>query len=208
MLSSAKIPKVRFILIGGKRIFPDTVHYSDVFIGVYDASNHSLTWRPLPLAGDPEPRSYHSSVFQPANGLVYVFGGIINNIYSSDLATLNPLTGVWRTITPTALPGYVVPVARSGHVAFLVDDGTKMLVAGSYAEDSEDLTVATLTFATMRWSVAKVDPRGQTPSRRAAISGGVLPAMTGGARLPLLVVFAGFELSARRCFNDLFVLPL
>jgi len=83
-------------------------------------------------------------------------------------------------------------VARSGHVAFVVDEGQKMLVAGSYAEDSDELTVALLTFATMRWTIARVDPRGQTPSRRAAISGGLLPAMGGGARLPPLGYFWWF----------------
>ncbi len=204
-----RIPKTRFILIGGKRIFPDTVHYNEVFICVYDASRCTLTWRPLPLTGvaEPDPRSYHSAVWRPENNVVYIFGGIISNIYSSELATLNPITGLWRTVTPAEVPGYSLPVARSGHVAFLIEDGTKMLVAGSYNEDSEEITVATLTFATMRWTVAKVDPKGSTPSRRAAISGGVLPPMSGGARLPMLVVFAGFELSARRCFNDLFVMP-
>ena len=199
---------MKMLLIGGKRIFPETIHYAEVFMACYDPQQLTLTWKPLPLIGDDaEPRSYHSAVCH-RDGVVYIFGGIVQNVYSNELCTLCPAQRLWRNISCAEVPGYAPPVPRSGHVAFIDETGEKMIVAGSYAEDSEDLTVAVLHFASMRWSVARVDPRGQTPSRRAAISGALLPQMIGGARLPMMVVFGGFELTARRCFNDLFVLPL
>lgn len=99
-----------------------------------------------------------------------------------------------------------------------------MLVAGSYSEDTDDLTVGLLDFDSMKWTTAQVkDPRQrarlETPTRRAAVSGGLfvdettfggssLSSSTFSSRLPMLVLFGGFELSGRRCFNDLYTLPL
>ena len=87
-----------------------------------------------------------------------------------------------------------------------------MIVAGSYSEDTEELTVGILEFDSMKWtSAAKVkDPRQgarlETPSRRAAVSGGLFVEQqqhqpnsgSTTTRLPMLILFGGFELSGRQ----------
>ena len=190
-------------LIGGKQIFPAMQCFGDVFEGHLDKARHELCWREMKVRGDEvEKRAYHSSaVYQDK---IYIYGGIVNDIYSKGLASFDLQTRTWTVITSANTPGYVPSLPRSGHVAFVYQD--RMYVFGSYAEDGPDLALYQYSFMTNSWS--RVTTHGRAPPKRAAPSGAFVGPSTGHPRMPFLFVFGGFDIALRKCYNDVFTIAL
>ena len=195
--------KNKLYLIGGKQIFPNMRTYNDVMVGSFDADNASITWKQLqPVGQEVDKRAYHTSVVY--RDVIYSFGGIVNNVYCRDLCSFNPATLTWHTYAQGVPPTYQPTTARSGHIALV--NGSDMYVFGSYSEDTSDMSLYALCLETFVWRT--VQTKGIAPPRRAAPSGVLLPADPLRSKLPRLLVFGGFDISARKCFNELFCITL
>jgi hypothetical protein len=192
----------KLYLIGGKQIFPTMLTYSDVLVGVFDAEEATITWSRAPLNMDVDQRAYHSAIGYRES--IFVFGGIVNNVYCRELCQYDTMHGVWTNITPASRPGYTPPPPRSGHIAVLY--GNEMVVFGSYSEDTQHMTLLSLDLETMHWR--HVDTVGPGPLRRAAPSGAVIAADSFRGKAARLVVFGGFDIAARRCFNEVHAITL
>jgi len=99
-----------------------------------------------PTGGPPEPRAYHSAVYDPNGKRMIVFGGASQSgPLVKDVWTLS-LTGplAW---TQLALPAVGAPAARSRHVAAFDAGRNLMLIEGgaSSSSDLKDLWTLTLT---------------------------------------------------------------
>jgi hypothetical protein len=219
----------RLIVVGGKRLFPRPITYQDVYVGTFDPAALTITWARMAVGeteadvadmrarldaatsaeerasldqGPFAARAYHTCVWY--GGCVWMYGGVVANIYTNELWSLNPATGVCRCIDPALHRGTAGRRARSGHSAAVVDG--RMYVCGSYAD--EDFSVDVFNFKTFAWVPLKhaaVVP-GAVPTRRAALGAAVT--VPSGNRLPLLVLFGGFNMAAKRCMNDLHALVL
>jgi hypothetical protein len=189
-------------LIGGKQIFPTMVTYNDVLVGSFDPEDCSISWRRAAVNVEVDQRAYHSAVGY--NTDIYVFGGIVNNVYCRELCRFDTANGIWTSINTTNTPGYSPPPPRSGHIAVLY--GTEMVVFGSYSEESANMSLLALDLETLHWRT--VDTRGPGPLRRAAPSGAVIPADSFRGKAARLLVFGGFDIAARRCFNEIHIITI
>lgn len=192
----------KMYLIGGKQIFPTMRTYNDLLVGEFNPKNCNITWKPAPVTTELERRAYHTAVAHQKQ--VFVFGGIVNNVYCRDLCSYDTVGGVWRTYAQGNPPLYNPTHARSGHIA--VVHGSEMYVFGSYSEEGNEMVLQCLDLETLAWRTVRTTAAG--PPRRAAPSGVILPADVSRAQLPQLLVFGGFDLPARRCFNEVYTITI
>src|SRR5438067_2489034 len=61
----------------------------------------NAVWTPLSAAGAPGPRRDHSLTFNPADGLIYLFGGRTQGPANNELWTYPPARDTWQALAPT-----------------------------------------------------------------------------------------------------------
>ena len=205
---TATLVNGKIFIIGGKQLFPVVKCYGDILAGTVDITNATISWQlvqPVTPTNDPceiPKRTYHSAA---AYGhLLYVFGGIVRDQYCRELCCFNTETCVWKTFQPGDPPRYVPAFPRSGHIAIIHKD--EMYVFGSYSEEGSTMQLVALSLRTFQWRV--VETGGKAPSRRAAPSAVLLPRSHVQGTLPRLLIFGGFDIHTRKCFNDLFTITL
>ena len=191
----------RLYLIGGKQIFPTMHTHTDLLIGTFDADQSTIDWVRAPVAGLDQ-RAYHSAVAYKDS--IYVFGGIVNNVYCRDLSVYHTIREMWVTISTANVPNYAPPPPRSGHIAVVY--GREMVVLGSYSEEGPAMSLIALDMDSFVWRV--VETTGSPPLRRAAPTGVVIPADSFRGKPPRLLAVGGFDIAARRCFSELHVITL
>jgi hypothetical protein len=196
----------KIYLIGGKQIFPAMKTFSDVFEGAVDVDQAVITWRllkptPLPEGTIVERRGYHSAVAKGDH--IYIHGGIVRDVYCNDVCIYDTVHNTWKNLIP-GTEGYTPSTPRSGHVAVVHND--EMFVFGSYSEEHPNMHLYSFDLRKYQWR--KVDTSGRPPARRAAPSGVLLPQDPAHALLPRLFLFGGFDISTRKCFNDVFTITL
>lgn len=202
------MPDGHLWLIGGKQIFPVMKNFGDIFEGTVDFERECILWRSvtprlvIPEGAIVEERGYHSAAAY--GDCIVIHGGIVRNVYCSDLCLYDVVQNVWRCLQPGEPPTYTPSNPRSGHIA--VVNGDEMLVFGSYSEDHPSMLLSSLCLKTFVWR--RVPVTGRSPARRAAPSGVLLPQDAAGTLLPRLLVFGGFDITTRKCFNDLFTITL
>lgn len=195
-------------LIGGKQIFPTMRTYNEIFEGTVNFEAETVTWRLVrPAAVYPEgsiveKRGYHSAV---AHGdEIIIHGGIVRDVYCHDVCSYDVVRNVWKSFQVGDPAGYIPSVPRSGHIAVVHRD--EMFVFGSYSEDHPSMLLYSFCLRSFQWR--RVQVTGKGPARRAAPSGVLLPYDASTALLPRLLLFGGFDISTRRCFNDVFTITL
>lgn len=199
----------RLWLIGGKQIFPRMRSFGDIFEGTVNFETLTIHWRRvtpqsvLPQGTPMEKRGYHSAVVYQDH-LIVLHGGIVRDLYSPDICIYDTRMNVWRTLKPGDPSGYVPCAPRSGHLAVIHND--EMFVYGSYSEEQAHMTLNSFCLQTYKWR--RVSTSGRGPSRRAAPAGVLLPLDHSTAMLPRLLIFGGFDIVTRRCYNDIFTITL
>ena len=155
-------------------------------------------WTQLHPAGvGPSARFAHSTIYQPGQDRVILFGGFDvafrNDVWALSLAG----TPAWTVLTPTGTP----PPARWAHVAIYDAARNRMVVFGGYDGSVSRNDVWALTLdATPAWT--QITPAGPLPEARTNVAGVY---DTAGDRL---VVFGGFNTTSRQFLNTTWVLPL
>lgn len=227
---SVNVVHDKLLLIGGKQIFPTMKSFGDIFEGTVDFEHDCITWKIVqPIAVVPEgavveKRGYHSTALYGDNQIV-IHGGIVKDVYCNDVCVYHVDTKTWQVINPgevvvplshnhhgnvtTSAPpvgavGYVPCQPRSGHIAVIHQDA--MYVCGSYSEEHPQMILHSLCLRTFVWR--RVHVSGKAPARRAAPSGVLLPQDPTFALMPRLLLFGGFDISSRKCFNDVYTVIL
>jgi hypothetical protein len=211
---SVNVVNDRLYLIGGKQIFPAMKSFGDVFEGFVDFENDVITWRMItPVAVLPEgavveKRGYHSTALYGEHQIV-IHGGIVKDVYCNDVCIYDVAARTWQVISAgDVVPGggsYVPCQPRSGHIAVIHKDA--MYVCGSYSEEHAHMILHSLCLRTFVWRRVHVGGK-QLPARRAAPSGVLLPQNTTFALMPRLLMFGGFDITTRKCFNDVYTVTL
>ena len=200
---TVSVVRNKLYLIGGKQIFPVMMSFSSVYEGTFFPDRGEIVWTKIESRGeDVKKRAYHTAAVH--NNIIYVYGGIVNDVYSRDLCSYDASSHVWRLFTTGNPRLYTPTVSRSGHVAVVHND--QMIVFGSYSEESPDLALYSLDLKTFVWR--RMETKGKAPGKRAAPSGTVIPSDPRRPKLPVIFVFGGFDIAARKCFNDVYTFTL
>jgi hypothetical protein len=129
------------------------------------------TWHQLPCEGGPSSRFGHSSVYDPVNDCVIVFGGTSDgggsiSSYFSDVWVLSLATGTWSQVIISG----PAPGPREGHGAMFDPVRRRMLVFGGHLEDNgrafRNDTWALSLDDPMAWT--ELEPNGPLPGPRSA----------------------------------------
>lgn len=136
-----------------------------IFNDLHSLDLNSYTWSELLPSGTlPSPRWNHSSVYNPTDSSMIIFGGRDMETRLNDLWKLDLNTLTWTEISPVG----EVPPVREYHTATYIPDGNYMVVYAGYAEEGDYDDLWKYDFATNSWS--PILPSGEKPLLRAAHS--------------------------------------
>jgi N-acetylneuraminic acid mutarotase len=129
---------------------------------IYDVAAN--TWAEVtPTGASPSPRDSHAMVYNPVNGLIYLFGGFDDVGQLNDLWVYSVAENTWTEV----LPGGGPPAPRSTH-AMAVDEATgQVLVFGGYDGDFPLGDLWAYDPAANMWT--ELTSTGDTPADRSAV---------------------------------------
>jgi N-acetylneuraminic acid mutarotase len=125
-------------------VYDPAAHRMIMFGGWIGGSNLNDTWAYDPIANtwtelspsgkQPYARNAHAAVYEPSNGLVIIFGGVLSGstTFLNDTWAYDPAANTWTNLTPSG----TLPTQRHDQAMVYDPSGDRMITFGGFASGS------------------------------------------------------------------------